>query len=157
VVVKRERIQHLRALCEKATPGPWTVGDEHDGYASGVACDGHYLIPDMFIEFKDAQFVAEARQALPEALDYITELEAMKESYLERIANQRDFLIELNNKNKALQAQIAVLEAKLLELKTDVKGWRETYREHCIDCDGTGLDPVDAGPCDVCGDPEESR
>jgi hypothetical protein len=43
----------------------------------------------MFIEFKDAQFVAEARTALPEALDYITELEA----------------------------QVAALEAKRLELE----------------------------------------
>lgn len=60
-MVTKERIAELRALCEAATPGPWIAADE------------------CILIAEDATFIAAARTALPELLDYIAELEKQVE------------------------------------------------------------------------------
>lgn len=87
-----ERIAELRALCDKATPGPWAwteAGD--DGFIVGGACDaagaalaGHVDIEDLAedvahrivaegpgavpVNLNDAAFIAASREALPTLL-----------------------------------------------------------------------------------------
>lgn len=90
-----KRRAELRALCEKATPGPWVVvrGDcasvykEHArGVASGAAeVLGGFIQCDVVrstardecwdpMSVADAEFITVARTALPEALDEIERL-----------------------------------------------------------------------------------
>lgn len=88
-----EEIARLRALCEKATPGPWKQSwmwvDKHsmpmcveqdDGSGDGPAV----CRVDEYDERgpADAEFIAAARTALPAALD---EIERMR-GVLERIS-----------------------------------------------------------------------
>jgi hypothetical protein len=78
-VVKSERIAELRALAEKATPGPWQrngvrkrVLDEDSIVVATVDGKGWAFIPigkDEPGAIADAAFIAAARTALPEALD----------------------------------------------------------------------------------------
>lgn len=85
-----ERIAELRAIIDAATPGPW------DFDTSGVTLpDGTYLawgemyeVPEYNMRFlsarfkeTDANFVAAARTALPEALDAIQRVRELAESY----------------------------------------------------------------------------
>ena len=69
-------VARLRELCEKATPGPWAMlGGDWYGLASEAQG-----APSVEVDFStyhaDAEFVAEARTALPWLLDRIAALEA---------------------------------------------------------------------------------
>lgn len=78
-----KRIAELRALCEAATPGPWeTVGTEIDAPTEEVVtadcapcgwsgCSG----ARVEVSGANADFIVQARTALPEALDEIERLQ----------------------------------------------------------------------------------
>lgn len=67
-----DAISKLRALCEAATPGPWTTLE--DEYEEGVVRDsaGHDIIAETMLSggsHDDARFIAAARTALPLLLE----------------------------------------------------------------------------------------
>jgi hypothetical protein len=69
-----ERIKELRAICDAATAGPWTV-DECNTPNCWCRCIGdgteHGVCPSGCLTTVDATFCAHARTALPDALDEI--------------------------------------------------------------------------------------
>lgn len=77
-----EEIRRLRTLCEAATPGPWQVA-EYDGddwtcdykieSGSGTVLAGPSIRHAGKVQ-SNATFIAEARTALPAALDEIERL-----------------------------------------------------------------------------------
>src|SRR5579875_3536452 len=87
-----ERIAELRRLCGAATPGPWKcwgvwgpvkgtdfmavsrIGPEAPEWAGIVADPLYPPNADFYAKREDAEFVAIARTALPEALDEIEHL-----------------------------------------------------------------------------------
>jgi hypothetical protein len=69
------RIAELRALAEKATPGPWIVIDDA-GLGHGPA-DAVNAFDWDAVDTPDAAFIAAARTALPEALDAIERVRAL--------------------------------------------------------------------------------
>lgn len=92
----------IRALCEKATPGPWRQGnvEKHHVFANTPAGDwmGHeYVLLRMNVHFPhehNAAFIAAAREAVPQLLalveeqgKYIAELEASLARW-ERVAER---------------------------------------------------------------------
>lgn len=77
-----ERIAHLRALIAAATPGPWRHDSDGDvwteSWTSGENGDENSVGTEAVFrghESHDAALIAEARTALPEALDYIEVIE----------------------------------------------------------------------------------
>jgi hypothetical protein len=142
--MNKDRLQHLRTLCSNATPGPWSVQvevtpEDYDGiWDKGVA-----LVPETLTEdtsdgdccnIPTATFIAEARTALPEALDYIavlTETNRLFKIYIEALSKTVEELgaenkklaplleksIMLAQRVHELEAQVAALEAKRLELE----------------------------------------
>lgn len=84
-----ERIAELRALAEKATPGPWHWRSTYDDgewphllgakFENGVqvrvleASDVDGCV-DLLVDGYDSAFIAAARTALPEALDEVERL-----------------------------------------------------------------------------------
>ena len=84
-------LQRLRALCDKATIGPWEVTDDdmgdgpcvatslpyRDGKPTCVACYFFDNTPGRDA-IKDAAFIAAARSAVPELLD---EVAALRSAY----------------------------------------------------------------------------
>lgn len=63
-------LKKLRELEQAATPGPWSFDDGESGGCAAVVCESG-LIADCYDglrEEKDAEFIAEARNALPELL-----------------------------------------------------------------------------------------
>lgn len=85
-------IARLRALCEKAAPGPWGSGNGFIWVDSGHAA-GDPDAPDTRIAYDvtaaDGEFIAEARTALPAALDEIKRLRAQVLEYMETLAATR--------------------------------------------------------------------
>jgi hypothetical protein len=68
-----ERIKELRALCEKATNGPWTV--QPRGNSEGSMGFDLVQVEDglrgQFANWTDAEFIAASRTALPALLDEV--------------------------------------------------------------------------------------
>lgn len=123
--MKPERIQHLRTLCENATPGPWKewMGDMMQLTDAGKGYPlNHY--PDsatiwgrdgddvIFPSEANATFIAEARTALPEALDYIEELERAVEYHVNTGREVTQLLVDETNQ---LKARITELESAAQE------------------------------------------
>jgi hypothetical protein len=72
--VTDEKTKRLRALCEAATPGPWTHDyDGEQGYAVRGPSDGQTVCIGYE---EDAAFIAAARTALPEVIDELERLRA---------------------------------------------------------------------------------
>ena len=76
-----EQEVRLRKLCNAATPGPWQMNQlEHDIWietpdcGDGEPCSICTMSNDQYDQSADAAFIAEARTALPAALDTIEEL-----------------------------------------------------------------------------------
>ncbi len=118
--------QKARALCEKATPGPW------------IDSDGNIICPRMEIrdcKAHDLIFIMESRALLPAALDMIDELElitqieypnalAEVENLKEQIGTwhlrRESELLQMNDLSRKSNEQakrIEELEAALLEEK----------------------------------------
>lgn len=73
--LSKEKREELKALAEKATAGPWSYGNEAvwpdetgDGNSIPEVCD--------FVSEDTGCFIAASRQALPDALADIEELES---------------------------------------------------------------------------------
>ena len=79
-----ERLAELRALSDKATPGPWFFDDE-DGhiYTGGDFAVLNYATTRLESPDDDAPFIAASRTAIPELLDAIERVKkaVVKESY----------------------------------------------------------------------------
>lgn len=78
-----KRIAELRALCEKATPGPWY---ESMTYTPSVFPKDSTTAVAFDLLKTDMNFIAAARTAVPELLDEI-----------ERVQKQRDTIVEVHN------------------------------------------------------------
>ena len=77
----RKQELKLRKLCNAATPEPWQMNQlEHDIWietpdcGDGESCTICTISNDQYDQSADAAFIAEARTALPAALDTIEEL-----------------------------------------------------------------------------------
>lgn len=64
-------IKKLAALCEAASPGPWTVEVDSD---STLVSSAHWDIA-FSVSNPDAEFIAAAREAIPALLARVKELE----------------------------------------------------------------------------------
>jgi len=71
-----DRIKQLRALCEAATPGPWHYDDEGARWPAPLWYSSVILVADGAHVANNANLIAEARTALPEALDEVERLRA---------------------------------------------------------------------------------
>lgn len=87
-----ERIAELRALAEKAVPGPWRVG-EGPTWDDVMAGDGDLSGFVAYSARYNAPFIAAARTALPEALDYIDVLNSQVDCLLKANDNLRGAII----------------------------------------------------------------
>ena len=91
-----ERLSEIEARCEKATPGPWVVGEgTPETYCEGwnVVCSTarvvasrstyRYHEPDEFDDQTkcDIEFIAHARSDVPDLLTEVKRLQAEMESY----------------------------------------------------------------------------
>ncbi len=105
-------IARLRALCEKATPGPWTRGAGDHWSRQIRAANGTDIawIGGIPLPEPDAAFIAEARTALPAALDEIERLRDMCEA-------------------------ARTLEAECNSLAEKLEAARELYRQELGHCD----------------------
>ena len=60
----------LRALADKATPGPW------EAFHGDIWTDTHGFLLSPGLDDRDAAFIAAARTALPQLLDQLDQAEA---------------------------------------------------------------------------------
>lgn len=65
------KIKELAALCDAATPGPWTVEVSDD---STLVTSSHWDIA-FDVSNPDAEFIAAAREAIPALIARVKELE----------------------------------------------------------------------------------
>lgn len=134
--MNKDRIQHLRTLCNSATPGPWKleIASVHHSFNAGPAfevqyengqqwrrvCTNHdrqqtncvascYLtIGKLEYEKHNAAFIAEARCALPECLDRIEDLEGQIEYHVKSHQEVMQSFVDVNNEQRT---RIQELEA----------------------------------------------
>ena len=118
-------IKRLRELCEKATPGPWTVIGEDSWNVKGFpqvemnTPDVHYF---PVHNDADAQFIAAARTALPEALDEIERLRKALKLACSKLAYYVDKVPTLENKDNVPETVAECWELYFLE---KVRGKRD--------------------------------
>ncbi len=82
--MKEDELQALRALCEKAHPGPWRLhGDgfvwaefDKDKGACSTVGSGEGIVGEMY-EKDDAAFVAAARDAVPKLIAEVERLNGL--------------------------------------------------------------------------------
>ncbi len=81
-----ELVDRAKASLEGVTGGPWVISDQDDGTAS-VWSDGSIIFADDsgfrggFAALPDAEFVAAARQLVPELIAEIERLERVNERW----------------------------------------------------------------------------
>ena len=122
-MITEERMKELKELAEKATPGPWEAGYSHWGQSDVIALrhdsiDGHVGLKNGIpfvrvaqhseILIKDAEFIAAARQAVPEL---IQEIERLKREVTTALTDWDFARNELEEKT----AEVERLKAKLAE------------------------------------------
>lgn len=140
----RALVEQMRALCEKATPGPWE--------AQGVMVTGNGLDvcltdffdagPDEPFAKEDAAFIAACREAVPQLLDALAGAEKEKTAAeAGRILTQESMQrwIDFHN-DRADKAEARL--SKLQELGRQVVEWGK--RSHPVDGDYTPLDAFTA-------------
>lgn len=69
-------IDRLRQLEAEATPGPWEADGAGIGHGERWIAHGNVRYPSEATAEADAEFIAEARNALPELLDELETLRA---------------------------------------------------------------------------------
>ena len=111
--MEQKQIEEIRKRCEAATPGPWVVKQYDDCFIEPSVC----MIPangcyDYNVLTENSQFIAHARQDVPNLLDYIEQLQAEYNRLNDFEQTQYAKLLEENGK---LQAELA--EYKQKELK----------------------------------------
>jgi len=83
-------IEEIRELCEAATKGPWTAGwdgDEGDGpgvnarWPRGGVCSCQRYPEDVDQSFRDAIFIAHAREDVPFLLDEVERLRENEKNF----------------------------------------------------------------------------
>jgi len=139
-----ERIAELRRLCGAATPGPWKcwgvwgpvkgtdfmavsrIGPEAPEWAGIVADPLYPPNADFYAKREDAEFVAIARTALPEALDEIERLRAENERLRGLLGQSDAWLCEsverLRREHPSLYEHIATIEALRAEIDAELGG-----------------------------------
>jgi len=140
-------------LCEKATPGPW---DTHDGdiFDDGLRVfeesDGGTVASQLYEE--DAQFIAEAREALPYWLTKYRELEKESAAIREAVKYllpylQRDFPW-CENQCRAFRVEQQALSSTagkaLLDRLAKAEAVVEAAKDTCEELWGHGLIAIEA-------------
>lgn len=118
--MNKDRLAHLRSLCENATPGPWVVKEA--GYVPGEYIGTTDVMYDQVTvpqsdKPENLAFIAEARTALPEALAAIEELQGEVMGYKLYMEQDKARIQELEARVLALTASVEALEAKRQELE----------------------------------------
>lgn len=101
-------------LCEKATPGPWVRSNYGFQVLTNDRENSICQIPsrgNMEGQVKDAQFIAEAREALPYWLNAYRELEQVAASRLSRLEQEK----------WELEAEAAAMRQGLEQIKADLQ------------------------------------
>jgi hypothetical protein len=107
--MQRPDIKKLKMLCENATHTPWLITDEGIGAFNK---DENYIdksICDIWSGTKDAEFIAESRQAVPKLIKHIEQLEKEIEMF-------RQDTIESTNKTKLRNVELDLITDKVKEL-----------------------------------------
>lgn len=95
----RERLDELRALTEKATPGPWRIKQNpgHDGFEEMnlTICGDIFLLADITgpaypHQSANAAFIAASRDAVPDLLALVDELAAALEEVCMQIEDTEE-------------------------------------------------------------------
>lgn len=92
--MEASRLAEIQARCKAATPGPWAwecVGEKSNEWCLGIVCDddgnplsgmiekGQGVVVESIVTeadgFNNADFIAHARQDIPDLLAYIAELQ----------------------------------------------------------------------------------
>ena len=114
--ITTEEIQALRALCEKATPGPWSTEIDDP-------CSPWYVLSDdgdltaTALMYSDAAFIAASRAAVPRLLDEI-------EHERQTVDNLRDNICVMTVESLDDKDEFKRLKALARELA-------DAYREGC--------------------------
>jgi len=115
--VTNEKLAELKALCEKATSGPWTIsevqGNSMNEFQVDQAIDDHWE--------KNAAFIAAARTAMPEL---IVEVERLWEEN-EKIKQDPSAvtawkLLLIEDENKSLNTQLNEARKTLNEIYDNI-------------------------------------
>lgn len=123
---KSER-DRLRALCEKATAGPWFL--DGSGICCGVSQGTSWQDRGLFVTdettYADGKFIAAARTALPALLDALDAMEAERDS-AKRVAV---LLGDHTQNGLQLVAALAAAEQKAIDLRMKLDA-----KEHEAEC-----------------------
>lgn len=74
-------LEKLKALCAKATPGPWRYSHQC------ILRNGDSIAIMQFGHARDAEFIAAAREALPQLIEELEAARAEVEAYRAKIAS----------------------------------------------------------------------
>lgn len=90
--LNKEQLEEIRQRAEAATEGPWKVGVAN----TVVLADADFVeVAYAPLEYKDADFIANARQDIPALLDHIAKLQGKIDLY-ESYAQEYDYYAILN-------------------------------------------------------------
>ena len=128
----RPNIEAIKALAEKATPGPWYA----DGWAVWDDESNDWM--ELHDTDADAQFISHSREDIPALLDYIAELEtgnvAMRQEWQETHGELRTLSADLARVTAERDAAVGDLVRRDI---CDICKWEsedEFYGEHCGKC-----------------------
>lgn len=154
-----ERLAEIRGRAEEATPAPWvrcsTDFREHRSHSAKTVASGMVIAfagygPDGGTVWCDAEFIAHARQDVPDLLveverlrarnaDLSLRLDEVTHELEEHVAPERD---RLREQIERLRAENADLHAKFARYWSEVpRRWIEGGAAEAKACGVTGLDP----------------
>ena len=112
-------------ICDRATPGPWNHQHEHHG--ESVLCNDSNVVCFPY-HFIDAQFIALAREALPEFAQRVIDLEQQRREDME-------LMEETIGAQKMALAAIEKYKAENAKLRAVAEVAQKIYRQYAIDGD----------------------
>jgi hypothetical protein len=136
--VTPERIAELWALCDAATPGPWTFECLDAGSDEDDASGGCWQVPEPlvtassegdYLNGRNAWFIAAARTALPEALDEIERLRADLRDAVSAREVEHEVMLVQAGRLQNLRADLDAMRTELIEAKRDRNAALDTARE----------------------------
>jgi hypothetical protein len=160
--MNEQELDAIKARCDKATPGPWVVGDGSPERlylgADAVMCDVRGVVCQRSVyngkseydkqTYADMEFIAAARQDIPALLDEVERLSsALYDMYEDECALEA---LEMAHESKILcmQKEVKCLTCERDAAIEDLKISDEC--EHCYLCKNFSFDMEECEPCRSC-------
>jgi hypothetical protein len=138
--MNQQKIDEIKARCDKATPGPWISPLDEKSYDHNeivtksrdtVVGVGWYDGPLLQVTQPDASFISHSREDVPELLAEVERLTVVGIGYTKVVSELKENLDRLNDENAKLKSRLEISpfgDDKIDELEQSIEFLRNNLK-----------------------------